>query len=1056
MELTDQQLLTDWCTRKDANAFQAIVQRHATMVFHTALRILKNPADAEDTAQQCFETLVTTEKIEHIQSLGAWLHGIVTKISLKHIRTASRRSQREKSYAEINLPQNDAQEWQEIYPLIDEAIQSLHEKFRAPIIAHFLEGQTHASIAQDLNVSRSTITSHINQGIQQIEATLKKKGILTTLALAPTLATQFANAAPVQPTLVANLGKLALTQGQGLATTASTFAIATTLKWVAAALIISMGTTLGLWKIMGQPEQPIQTAIFASEIPITPIPISVTAPVPTTQTQPTQNITLASALQEPAPEASITTAAVVTTDSDQLPTNVIHVAGIVKDTLGNPAPNAKVNAVWLSGETDVVTDAHGRFTIPLHRNLFNEGELVIIREVNYQNDVYEVPVRAEVHGDTLVGYLDTPLGQFPLSGTRTSQGEGAFGTWDVVITYNNTDYAGEFILNQDPDGAIYGEWTDELGPPTLSSFVVPEKIRLSATFQNEKAFEHDFDVPTDGRDDITLALITPATVNGRMIDSDGNPLPDWTISIVNDDGYANGKSNADGRFTISDINPGEYFPSAYSPKNNARAERIEAITLTSTQIVNDFTLVYALGQTLTGYVTDTNNQPINGVRVSGVLSTMEKDRNGGLTSYYGQSKEDGSYELSGIHNLPGTEVDIQIYHEGYMQLRRPKILVDGSSVNFTLVGLPTIEGRVVDADTKEAIERFRLYPMTGGATDELPRLLIATGYELNNYDNGEFSTHPHGYGEVAIVASAPGYETTLHRLPYLQPGETRTDVLVALKPIEAIRGKVLDTNGEPIRGARIFLGQPPIISGPHANAVIGAKGIARSNRKGEFKITEYPPSAVDQISAHADGYAPAWTNVSQPFADVEITLTKGSHVEGTITHLGEPVGSAQASVNLSVNDRLLMTDETDDDGNFDFDMVPKQSVTLQVSFDHAGQFLAISRTFDPSEGELLPQIFDFDTQGDAFIEGIILVDDHAPHTALITATAILPNGEKLFYRTETKADGTYSLGPIHANTYEFGPRWIQFPDGSYMEPTLDTVTAHPNQTARHDVNIKTE
>ncbi|MFP6597173.1 MAG: sigma factor [Candidatus Hydrogenedentota bacterium] len=60
MELSDRQLLTNWCTRRDAHTFQAIVKRHAAMVFHTALRILNNPADAEDTTQQCFEKLVTT------------------------------------------------------------------------------------------------------------------------------------------------------------------------------------------------------------------------------------------------------------------------------------------------------------------------------------------------------------------------------------------------------------------------------------------------------------------------------------------------------------------------------------------------------------------------------------------------------------------------------------------------------------------------------------------------------------------------------------------------------------------------------------------------------------------------------------------------------------------------------------------------------------------------------------------------------------------------------------------------------------------------------------
>ncbi|MFP6582800.1 MAG: sigma-70 family RNA polymerase sigma factor [Candidatus Hydrogenedentota bacterium] len=267
MELTDQQLLTDWCTRKDAHAFQAIVQRHATMVFHTALRILKNPADAEDTTQQCFETLITTDKTNRIESLGAWLHGMATKISLKHIRSVSRRSQREKAYAEINDLQNDTREWQEIYPIIDEAIQTLQEKYRAPVIAHFLEGQTHAAIAEDLNVSRTTVTNDINQGIQQIEATLKRKGVPTTLALAPTMATQLANAAPMNASLISNLGKLSLTQGQTASTAAMSNSATSALGWFFKHKAVLIGTltvvSIFSYRVL-QPTELAQDAQFSA------------------------------------------------------------------------------------------------------------------------------------------------------------------------------------------------------------------------------------------------------------------------------------------------------------------------------------------------------------------------------------------------------------------------------------------------------------------------------------------------------------------------------------------------------------------------------------------------------------------------------------------------------------------------------------------------------------------------------------------------------------------------------------------------------------------------
>jgi DNA-directed RNA polymerase specialized sigma24 family protein len=43
--------------RGAAEAFQTIVSRHAGMVYATCRRILRNATDAEDMAQECFETL---------------------------------------------------------------------------------------------------------------------------------------------------------------------------------------------------------------------------------------------------------------------------------------------------------------------------------------------------------------------------------------------------------------------------------------------------------------------------------------------------------------------------------------------------------------------------------------------------------------------------------------------------------------------------------------------------------------------------------------------------------------------------------------------------------------------------------------------------------------------------------------------------------------------------------------------------------------------------------------------------------------------------------------
>ena len=60
MNTDDTILMQRWISGRDADAFVKVAMRHARMVYNVALRILRNPHDAEEVAQDCFEALATT------------------------------------------------------------------------------------------------------------------------------------------------------------------------------------------------------------------------------------------------------------------------------------------------------------------------------------------------------------------------------------------------------------------------------------------------------------------------------------------------------------------------------------------------------------------------------------------------------------------------------------------------------------------------------------------------------------------------------------------------------------------------------------------------------------------------------------------------------------------------------------------------------------------------------------------------------------------------------------------------------------------------------------
>ena len=137
----------------------------------------------------------------------------------------------------------------DIHVFVDEAIGELPDKLRAPVVAHFLEGRTHQEIAEELGVPRSTITSRVARGIDEIRKHLRRKGVAVSVsALASLLTAESAQAAPAA--LVAALGKMALSCGAStaagtaaltggvLAMKASTWSIIAAGLFIAAAILV--------------------------------------------------------------------------------------------------------------------------------------------------------------------------------------------------------------------------------------------------------------------------------------------------------------------------------------------------------------------------------------------------------------------------------------------------------------------------------------------------------------------------------------------------------------------------------------------------------------------------------------------------------------------------------------------------------------------------------------------------------------------------------------------------------------------------------------------------
>jgi RNA polymerase sigma factor (sigma-70 family) len=205
-ELTDAQLLQQFLARRDEAAFAVLVRRHGPMVLGVCRRVLQNAQDAEDAFQATF--LILARKAAAIadpgEALGGWLHQVAHRTALRaRDRRASRRRHERQARAMHPPDFIAAVVWRDLQPVLDEEVRRLPEKYRAPFVLCYLEGQTYAEAARQLHCLRGSISRRLARARELLRLRLSRRGLtLPAGVLAATLSANGASAA-VPATLAA-------------------------------------------------------------------------------------------------------------------------------------------------------------------------------------------------------------------------------------------------------------------------------------------------------------------------------------------------------------------------------------------------------------------------------------------------------------------------------------------------------------------------------------------------------------------------------------------------------------------------------------------------------------------------------------------------------------------------------------------------------------------------------------------------------------------------------------------------------------------------------------
>lgn len=177
--LDDGALLTAFIERKDAAAFETLVQRHGPMVLGVCRRILGHAQDAEDAFQAVFLVLARRANVVRPRDLVAnWLHGVAYRTAL-HARAASaRRRSHEMTLNHVpDLPAFEREHWHDLQAVLDEELARLPSHYRAAVVLCELEGRSRTDAARHLGIPEGTLSSRLAAARKILAKRLTHRGL---------------------------------------------------------------------------------------------------------------------------------------------------------------------------------------------------------------------------------------------------------------------------------------------------------------------------------------------------------------------------------------------------------------------------------------------------------------------------------------------------------------------------------------------------------------------------------------------------------------------------------------------------------------------------------------------------------------------------------------------------------------------------------------------------------------------------------------------------------------------------------------------------------------
>lgn len=496
-----------------------------------------------------------------------------------------------------------------------------------------------------------------------------------------------------------------------------------------------------------------------------------------------------------------------------------------------------------------------------------------------------------------------------------------------------------------------GEYTVVARHPKYSeAFFSPLKIRM-----DEKTRAPD------------LVLGSGSTIRGCVADTNGQPIEGARVSIL-DASSPIPKKNADGASDLSTVTDasGQYAFSNLSLRTfkiTAAAEGYATQQQAGNMIfqkIREKVIDFRLhpGVSIAGFVNDVAGAPIEGAEIKATLFST-KD-----FGSFGTTRSDAKGAFS-VDDLADGTYTVSITCAGYSDVVKKRIKGGTQDLEVTLKKQGGITGVVSDGQTRDPVRKFQIRVMhrtKRGNKETMRPSGIVQKFETKD---GRYTMEGLNPGACHLLVSAAGYADSLSEEIVVSRETVVDKVDIFMDKGGDLRGRVVNGEGSPIRGAKIMLADKARQEDPLSqvfNTMLNptggrAKKQGTTDENGAFHLTLITPGKYAVDVTHPD-YAmtsPKWVEVlpgegTTPMME-DITLTRGGKVTGRVFD-GKKNPLASALVAITSEKGHMERTTTDENGKYLFEHLRPGEYTVfwQMTTSKNRDIETLLKNIDDVEG----------------------------------------------------------------------------------------------------------